>query len=132
MKEFEDLILNNDHKRIVNMSDQEAIDILRTLLKNGQLIIGRGNGKTRETLRMIRAISKGIESLEERSEEHADTRSYDFVRCIHSRNGRSTSTGNLAANFGVRYLFDRFKPKSKSVSKVETKKTDSKKYKGGD
>lgn len=69
MKEFEDLILNNDYKRIARMSDQEAIDILRTLLKNGQLIIGRGNGKTRETLRMIRAISKGIEALEERSEE---------------------------------------------------------------
>lgn len=62
-------VLRSDERyRIANMSDREAIDILRGFLKHGQIMMGRGNGKTTETLKMIRAISKGIEALEERNE----------------------------------------------------------------
>lgn len=62
-------ILRSDERyRIANMTDREAIDILRGFLKHGQIMMGRGNGKTIETLKMIRAISKGIEALEERNE----------------------------------------------------------------
>ena len=63
-------VLRSDERyRIANMSDREAIDILRGFLKHGQIMMGRGNGKTIETLKMIRAISKGIEALEERNEK---------------------------------------------------------------
>lgn len=62
-------VLRSDERyRIANMSDEEAVDILRGFLKHGQIMMGRGNGKTIETLKMIRAISKGIEALEERNE----------------------------------------------------------------
>ena len=62
-------VLRSDERyRIANMTDREAIDILRGFLKHGQIMMGRGNGKTIETLKMIRAISKGIEALEERNE----------------------------------------------------------------
>lgn len=65
---FEDLILTSDYMKIAHMSDQEAIDILRNLLKNGGITLGRGNGKTTQTLKLIRAISKGMEALKERNE----------------------------------------------------------------
>ena len=62
-------VLRSDERyRIANMSDREAIDILRGFLKHGQIMMGRGNGKTTEILKMVRAISKGIEALEERNE----------------------------------------------------------------
>lgn len=67
MEEFEELILTSDYMKIAHMSDQEAIDILRNLLKNSGIALGRGNGKTTQTLKLIRAISKGMEALEERS-----------------------------------------------------------------
>lgn len=60
-------VLRSDERyRIANMSDREAVDILRGFLKHGQITMGRENGKTTETLKLIRAISKGIEALEER------------------------------------------------------------------
>lgn len=48
--------------RIANMTDQEAADILKRHLQAIQF--PRGNGKTTQTLKLVRAISKGIESLE--------------------------------------------------------------------
>lgn len=48
--------------RIANMTDQEAADILKRHL--GMLQFPRGNGKTTQTLKLVRAISKGIEALE--------------------------------------------------------------------
>lgn len=63
-------ILRSDERyRIENMTDKEAVDILRGFLKHGQLIMGRGNRKTIQTLKLIRAISKGIEALEERNDK---------------------------------------------------------------
>lgn len=60
-------ILRSDERyRIMNMTDREAVDILRGFLKHGQLMTGRRNGKTIKALKLIRAISKGIEALEER------------------------------------------------------------------
>ena len=50
-------------RKISHMTDQEAARILRDFLKGFQF--GRGNGKTLQSLRIIRAISKGIEALEE-------------------------------------------------------------------
>lgn len=39
-------ILRSDGRyRIMNMTDKEAVDILRGFLKHGQLMTGRGNGK---------------------------------------------------------------------------------------
>lgn len=59
-------VLRSDERyQIANMTDKEAVDILRGFLKHGQLMMGRGNGKRIETLKLIRAISKGIEALEE-------------------------------------------------------------------
>lgn len=48
--------------RIANMSDREAADILKRYL--GILLFPIGNGKSTQTLRLILAISKGIEALE--------------------------------------------------------------------
>lgn len=50
----------------MNMSDQEAADILRRHIKMVQF--PRGNGKSTQTLRLMRAIAKGIEALERRNE----------------------------------------------------------------
>lgn len=50
----------------MNMSDQEAADILRRHIKMVQF--PRGNGKSTQTLRLMRAIAKGIEVLERRNE----------------------------------------------------------------
>lgn len=72
IKEFEDLILTSDYMKIAHMSDQEAIDILRSLLKNSGIILGRGNGKTTQTLKLVRVISKGMEALKERSFKNGD------------------------------------------------------------
>lgn len=52
----------NKMRQIAHMSDQEAADILRKFLAGMQF--SRGNGKTTQTLKLIRAISKGIEALE--------------------------------------------------------------------
>ena len=39
-------VLRSDERyRIANMSDEEAVDILRKFLKHGQFMMGRGNGK---------------------------------------------------------------------------------------
>ena len=58
-------VLRSDERyRIANMSDEEAVDILRKFLK-----LGRGNGKMTGTLKLIRAISKGIEALEDRNDK---------------------------------------------------------------
>lgn len=63
-------ILRSDERyRIANMSDEEAVDILRGFLKYGRFMMGRGNGKLDRTLKLIRAISKGIEALEERNDK---------------------------------------------------------------
>lgn len=61
-----EVLRSNERYQIANMTDKEAVDILRGFLKHGQLMVGRGNGKTIEALKLIRAISKGIEALEER------------------------------------------------------------------
>lgn len=65
-------ILRSDERyRIANMTDKEAVDILKGFLKHSQFMMGRGNGKRIETLtlKLIRAISKGIEALEERNDK---------------------------------------------------------------
>lgn len=64
-----EVLRSNERYQIANMTDKEAVDILRGFLKHGQLMMGRGNGKTIETLKLIRAISKGIEALEERNDK---------------------------------------------------------------
>lgn len=61
-EEGEEMLLDETRRQIANMSDQEAADILRKLLAGVQF--PRGNGKSTQTLRLIRAISKGIEALE--------------------------------------------------------------------
>lgn len=63
-------VLRSDERyRIANMTDKEAVDILKGFLKHSQFMMGRGNGKRIETLKLIRAISKGIEALEERNDK---------------------------------------------------------------
>ena len=61
------MLLDETRRQIANMSDQEAADILRKLLAGVQF--PRGDGKSTQTLRLIRAISKGIEALE-KGENH--------------------------------------------------------------
>lgn len=62
-------VLRSDERyRIANMSDEEAVDILRGFLKHGQFMMARGNGKM-NGIKLIRAISKGIEALEERNDK---------------------------------------------------------------
>ena len=51
------------------MSDEEAVDILREFLKHGRFMMARGNGKTTGTLKLIRAISKGLEALGDRNDK---------------------------------------------------------------
>ena len=53
-------------REIAHMPDQEAVDILRNFLKTVKF--PRGNGKTTQSLKLIRAISKGIEALERRNQ----------------------------------------------------------------
>lgn len=55
----------------MNMTDQEAADILRRHIKMIQF--PRGNGKTTQILKLMRAIAKGIEALERRT-------SHDYKR----------------------------------------------------
>lgn len=63
-------VLRSDERyRIANMFDEKAVDILRGFLKHGQFMMGRGNRKTTGTLKLIRAISKGIEALEDRNDK---------------------------------------------------------------
>ena len=63
-------VLRSDERyRIANMSDEEAVDILRGFLKHGRFMMARGNGKTTGTLKLIRAISKGLEALEDRNDK---------------------------------------------------------------
>lgn len=57
----------NKMRQIAHMSNQEAADILRKFLASMQF--SRGNGKTTQSLKLIRAISKGIEVLEEDSQQ---------------------------------------------------------------
>lgn len=62
VKDTDNCPFDSPMMRIANMSDQEAADILKRHLQAIQF--PRGNEKSTQTLRLIRAISKGIEALE--------------------------------------------------------------------
>lgn len=64
-----EVLRSNERYQIANMTDKEAVDILRGFLKHSQFMMGRGNGKMIGTLKLIRAMSKGIEALEERNDK---------------------------------------------------------------
>lgn len=57
-----EIVFDSPMMRIAEMPNQEAADILRRHLQ--MLRFPRGCGKSTQTLKLIRAISKGIEALE--------------------------------------------------------------------
>ena len=51
------------------MSNQEAANVLRKLVRNLTLMIARGNGKSLTALRCVQAIQKAIDILEKTPDE---------------------------------------------------------------
>lgn len=55
--------MNVEYKKIYNMTNEEAVKILQTMIMSANA--GRANGKTIMTLAINMALSKAIDALQE-------------------------------------------------------------------
>lgn len=64
-----------DYDTILNMSDKEAADILRSMISGFVLTMGRGNGKSMSALGVLFAMHKAIQALDPDTGQHSKPKS---------------------------------------------------------